>query len=45
MEECCGTYRTPAPMQTTEEKLADIQQRFNSVRIPDTSSVLNTYTP
>lgn len=42
MEEGCGIYRTPELMQKTIDKLSELQERFQQVRITDTSSVFNT---
>ncbi|MBP2169484.1 fumarate reductase flavoprotein subunit [Erwinia toletana] len=42
MEEGCGIYRTPELMQKTVDKLAELKQRFQRVRISDSSSVFNT---
>lgn len=42
MEEGCGIYRTPALMEKTINKLAELKDRFSRVHISDTSSVFNT---
>ncbi|MFS2224295.1 fumarate reductase (quinol) flavoprotein subunit [Pantoea sp. B65] len=42
MEEGCGIYRTTELMQKTVDKLAELKQRFQRVRISDSSSVFNT---
>lgn len=42
MEEGCGIYRTTELMQKTIDKLAELKERFNNVRVTDSSSVFNT---
>jgi fumarate reductase flavoprotein subunit len=42
MEEGCGIYRTAATMQSTCDKLAELKQRYQKVRIDDHSKAWNT---
>ncbi|MDU6410833.1 MAG: fumarate reductase (quinol) flavoprotein subunit [Yersiniaceae bacterium] len=42
MEEGCGIYRTPALMQKTIDKLAELKARFSRIAITDRSGVFNT---
>ncbi|BET95385.1 fumarate reductase (quinol) flavoprotein subunit [Xenorhabdus taiwanensis] len=42
MEEGCGIYRTPALMQKTIDKIAELKERFRHIEISDRSSVFNT---
>lgn len=42
MEEGCGIYRTPALMQQTIDKLAELKARYQRLHISDSSSVFNT---
>jgi fumarate reductase flavoprotein subunit len=42
MEDGCGIYRTAATMQSTCDKLAELKQRYQKVRIDDHSKAWNT---
>ena len=42
MEDGCGIYRTAAAMQSTCDKLAELKQRYQKVRIDDHSKAWNT---
>lgn len=42
MEDGCGIYRTAATMQQTCDKLAELRQRYKSVRLDDHSQGWNT---
>jgi fumarate reductase flavoprotein subunit len=42
MEDGCGIYRTAATMQATCDKLAELKERYLSVRIDDPSKAWNT---
>jgi fumarate reductase flavoprotein subunit len=42
MEDGCGIYRTAATMQATCDKLAELKQRYQKVRIDDHSKAWNT---
>ena len=42
MEDGCGIYRTAATLQSTCDKLAELKQRYQKVRIDDHSKAWNT---
>jgi fumarate reductase flavoprotein subunit len=42
MEDGCGIYRTAATMQSTCDKLAELKQRYQKVRVDDHSKAWNT---
>jgi fumarate reductase flavoprotein subunit len=42
MEDGCGIYRTAQTMQATCDKLAELKQRYNSIRLDDRSKSWNT---
>ena len=42
MEDGCGIYRTASTMQSTCDKLAELKQRYQKVRIDDHSKAWNT---
>jgi fumarate reductase flavoprotein subunit len=42
MEDGCGIYRTAETMQSTCHKLAELKQRYKSLRLDDSSRVWNT---
>jgi fumarate reductase flavoprotein subunit len=42
MEDGCGIYRTQATMQATCDTLAELKERYRSVRLDDRSKAWNT---